>query len=505
MVNANGSNIEITASDTSGTGAAQLYSNVLPEFFRSVGASYTKTMASKEETDTWNNPTNTPESRWRFAAPLGLRMTNIASVQFFHFPPLRLVETSQDYLCDPVPYRWQQLTVMNQIAYLQGKFQANPEAYETIVDSKPIAAPDNAGKYISRVPEKYFTEYQQDLVNLWLTTNRITPGVDHSYTIPIVVLGIQPMATFEDVFGANLSALSTQTVPCTKEGEHGPMTAVLGAGHPYRFYVAAQLNTAAKGLASGGIGGGLFGPMKEMSQLVMMEDLIAAGWQVAMAEDPSANADQVLADVYKFWTDPAQKKTINALVLHQGSYVTTSEAGKFGFTVSWADALNYCTTNSDPFSYKCQTRIHSNTNANARAAIVLQESCFRWLERSRRISTRRIPSDRIDSSDGRSSKCRRQERSMTSAGACLEFACQSMQLVEFRFTRTYCRHRLHADDVVATSMLYTSALRRFSELSSASVSCVVKGKQIESSFSHFANVSGDVDRVTNKRPKQATS
>src|SRR5205823_1550959 len=100
---------------------------------------------------------------WRFFLPLGMPLLNQRSLQFFHYPPIRLLETMQDYLNDPVPVRWEELLAANGVAA-----EAERPLYEAVVDATPIAAPDDQGTQtlpdgttVHLIPIDYFHEYQK--------------------------------------------------------------------------------------------------------------------------------------------------------------------------------------------------------------------------------------------------------------------------------------------------------------------------------------------------------
>ena len=51
--------------------------------------------------------------KWRFFLPLGMPVLRQRTLQFFHYPPLRLLDPMQDYLNDPVPARLMELQKAN--------------------------------------------------------------------------------------------------------------------------------------------------------------------------------------------------------------------------------------------------------------------------------------------------------------------------------------------------------------------------------------------------------
>ena len=179
--------------------------------------------------------------KWRFFLPLGLPMVKQKSLQFFHYPPIRLLNPMQDYLQDPVPVRWEELLMANGLIT-----KAQTRFYETVIDATPIAAPDDQGSKVPKnkdkfkyglIPIEYFTQYQKDLVELLLNDS----AFDSEFTIPIVIYGKHPREEFETVFlkdtdqklGINKVAIA-EIIP-------GKKTAVLAANHPYRFYAQGQI------------------------------------------------------------------------------------------------------------------------------------------------------------------------------------------------------------------------------------------------------------------------
>ncbi len=170
---------------------AQAYSDVVPKFLAIGADAWHKVIPRLKSNGQWD-PHNT--GKWHFFMPHGLPMLSQLSLQFFHYPPVRLLE-QQDYLADPVPYRWEQLleTV--------GIDADNAPLYERVIDGAPIAAPDDQGIFI---PIDAFADYQTAMVKLMLE-QMTAPGA--TFTPPVVVFGIPAMARFEKLFGVNLDIL----------------------------------------------------------------------------------------------------------------------------------------------------------------------------------------------------------------------------------------------------------------------------------------------------------
>ena len=265
---------------------------------------------------------------WRLFLPLGLPMLNQRSLQFFHFPPERLLNYYQDYLQDPVPKRWEELLMANCVP-------ANEVTlYEAIIDGAPIAAPDDAGPTI---PIEAFGDYQRAQVRLLINPEQPLR------TIPIVVYGVPAMATFERLFQVNLDVLVPQVA---KNLYPYKETAVLGANHPYHFFAQAQIDPQ----KNRWVGSGQLGPGCRGAQILMVQDLIAACWQVAMANAPATNPGAQLNECTSTWTQPAKANQVCAYVRRQGSLKYDDPQGyKFSFPTSLDDAGKFCrVNNNDP-------------------------------------------------------------------------------------------------------------------------------------------------------------
>ena len=259
------------------------------------------------------DPQNT--GKWRFFLPYGMSMINLKSLNFFHYPPMRLLDQMRDYLDDPVPFRVIELLEANGVANEQEAL-----LHSTVMDGAPIAAPDNQGTFyhpgpydpkkypaVHLIPIDYLHDYQKKMVNLLLNTS----PCNENYTIPIVVYGAPARRVFSEIYNLDLGkkkfdpldTLSTEIIP-------GKQTAVMGSGHPYAFYMQVQAE----------IGSGSIVPYKwDHAVKTMITDLIIQGWKVKMFKDPTQDPKDVLDACEKYWNADEQKIKVNTLVLHQGS------------------------------------------------------------------------------------------------------------------------------------------------------------------------------------------
>lgn len=282
------------------------------------------------DNNVWD-PQNT--GKWRFFLPWGMAMINQQSLNFFHYPPLRLLEGTQDYLDDPVPVRLKELMAANGATSVEEQ-----NLHSTVMDGAPIAAPDDQGtQYVDGIPVhlipiQHFVDYQLAQITLLLNTSQVDPG----YTVPMVVYGGPAKDQFQKLFGQELKTMQTLTI----EIQPGLKTHVIGANHPYAFYAVIQTS----------VGSGKINPANCHSGVEMMiKDLIVVGWQLKMAEDPTQDPTTVLNDLTAYWNDTAQAAKVCQLVQHEASlfYPDPGDLAKFQFDVSMDAAAAYCSNHGN--------------------------------------------------------------------------------------------------------------------------------------------------------------
>lgn len=320
------------------------YGNRLPQFLNNGWDALGVIDKLKAETKTWPkglaiptedkvwDPQNT--GKWRFFLPLGMAMIRQRALNFFHYPPVRLLDTMRDYLADPVPVRLIELWEANgveseEVAWL----------YSTVMDGAPIAAPDDQGtQYIEGqppvhlIPIESFHDYQRAQVNLLLNTS----SVNEDYTVPVVVYGAPARAVFQQLYGKKLHGNQATTV----EMIPGKKTAVIASGHPYRFYAEAQINEA----TGADVGSGEIVPANCAEAVkIMVDDLIIAGWLCRMVKDPTQDPKPVLDACRDYWESPDQAAQVCALVRHEGSLLYPDPSSlKFEFGVTMNEAADIC-------------------------------------------------------------------------------------------------------------------------------------------------------------------
>lgn len=301
------------------------YMEVMPNFLKIGNDALTQVVPKIKADGKWNPHPNPGDPDWEFFLPHGLPMINFITVQFFHYPPYRLLKL-RSYLDDPVPVRW------GELLHAAGAVTEVVNKYQRFLDACPIAADDSQGAYM---PVSYFKDYQEDMLKLFLEARPTT----NNTTVPVLVFGIPAMAQFEHIFFANLDIL----VPQVAHIIPGLNTPCLGATHPYHFYAQAQIDVGENKT----IGDGSMGRGCELAQVLMQQDLIAAYWQVQMGNNPSAGVGDTLFNATTWALGNNMKQTVCALTRHQGSLQYPPdyrETFKFSFNVDYPEpAMSFCT------------------------------------------------------------------------------------------------------------------------------------------------------------------
>ncbi|GAB2863046.1 hypothetical protein GCM10027277_34620 [Pseudoduganella ginsengisoli] len=252
------------------------------------------TIPKLRELGMWDPLPRAPNAKpWRPFLGIGLPLVNQKAVQFFHYPPIRLLEGTQNYLADPVPTRWEHLLWVN------GVERDGVSLYESVIDCAPIAADDDQGSGpFAHIPPTvpYFSQYQADQLRALLERGRSEFGV----TPPVVAYGGKAVPQFNKLFGTNLS--TAQSAAVTGNVIPGRRTAVLGTGHPYNFYYQAQQARHDDDPAHYYVGNGHLTPevaergsaAREKVVRIAVDDLVAARWQIRMAAQPDADPVDML-------------------------------------------------------------------------------------------------------------------------------------------------------------------------------------------------------------------
>ncbi|HEX5386845.1 MAG TPA: hypothetical protein VFW66_09115 [Gemmatimonadales bacterium] len=308
------------------SGDLLVYTKRLPQFLKNGWGALSTDIPAIKAANLWDPQNN----GWRFMLPWGMAMVRHRALQLFHFPPMNLLDPSRDYLDDAVPVRCDELLQANGVTARE-----DLDLLSRVIDCVPIAAGDDQGTYISPTvtPTDYFADYQKGQIALLLNLAASNPA----FTVPLVVYGGPAKTVFQELFGVTLGvnqAVMVEILP-------GVGTPVLGANHPYYFFAQAQ------GFDTVGDGKMIAADCPTAQQL-MVQDLIAARWLAAMANDPSQNPQAVLSACTSYWNDPAQAGAVCAMVQHEGSlYYANGTPADFSFPVSLEQGAAFCQANGN--------------------------------------------------------------------------------------------------------------------------------------------------------------
>jgi hypothetical protein len=235
----------------------------------------------------------------QFLLPFGLAMANVRSVQLLHYPPTETF-SYMDYLYSPTNIRWECLLVQN------GIDPAEIPLLERIVDVVPIAADGGNSSGIDPYNDA-FIDYGKAQIRNFLQTSA------GGFTAPLVAYG-NPVSNwlwsaFRDQIAAQLQATGTDNPLrvlslVTLDIVEGARTPVLCANHPskYLYYSSVPLADTSKP-----------GEGKYASPVtVMRQDLVAAGWQCAMAKEWNRDAAETLALMNERWAADADVERVIA-------------------------------------------------------------------------------------------------------------------------------------------------------------------------------------------------
>lgn len=236
----------------------------------------------------------------QFQLPFGLAMANVKSVQLFHFPPSETSSYS-DYLYSPTNRRWEALLIEN-------KFDGRERTLlERIIDLVPIAAAGGAGKEIDKYNSDFTPYVRHQLTNFL--------GGHATHTPPVIAMGAPARDWLRTAYKvkkrlAPLSLLTLEILP-------GRQTHILCANHPSQYLYdtslplsdAHKLNHDARWDEAKESASAAASPSP---YTIMHQDLIAAGWQAAMARDWTADPAATLREVSKRWTEADVKQVMRS-------------------------------------------------------------------------------------------------------------------------------------------------------------------------------------------------
>ena len=128
----------------------QEYETRLPQFLANGWNALSKAIPRVKKDGRWDPDPDSTSSHhpWRFFMPHGMAMLRQRALLFFHYPPIRLLDTNQDYLDDPVPVRCEELLTAN------GAARSDLPLFNTVMDATPIGAEDDQGSKKSSKGQK---------------------------------------------------------------------------------------------------------------------------------------------------------------------------------------------------------------------------------------------------------------------------------------------------------------------------------------------------------------
>jgi hypothetical protein len=233
-----------------------------------------------------------------FLPPFGLAISKAKAVQLLHYPPNETLEF-WDYLYSPTNRRWETLLCYN------GGFNGQEYLLESIVDIVPVCADGGkAGTEALRPWTEHqpggtaFGDYIQVMLSL-LLRNSITA----KSTAPIVAFGSPVLHWLEEIYKPvdispivenrieKLQALSLFKEAIVNEESSTP---ILCANHPAKFFYYKT-------------------DQKDAFKSILLQDLIAARWQIKMAQNPDFDPADTLKEAWEYWNSGKQAKNLELI------------------------------------------------------------------------------------------------------------------------------------------------------------------------------------------------
>ncbi len=207
----------------------------------------------------------------QFILPWGLALAKVKSVQMLHFPPIEAYIYS-DYIFSPTNRRWENLLGYN------GLDSQDFPKMESIVDCVPIGAPGGDTQGIAPF-NQIFAPYIKKMLQARLTS-------DGYKTQPVVACGSPVHDLLQVMFSDQIKCKpNTLDVLKIKLYDDDTITPFIIANHPSQYLYYTDK------------------PFSEEKKNILMQDLIATGWQARMAENFNGTSEEVLEALKTYWTD----------------------------------------------------------------------------------------------------------------------------------------------------------------------------------------------------------
>lgn len=207
----------------------------------------------------------------QFMLPWGLSLAKVKSVQMLHFPPIEAFIYS-DYIFSPTNRRWENLLGYNDFN------PADFPKFESIVDCVPIGAPGGDMQGIEPFNDT-FAPYVKKMLQARLTS-------DGYHTQPVVACGSPVHDLLQKLFPDQIPEKpKTLSVLKLKLYDDDTITPFLIANHPSQYLYYTNK------------------PYSDEKREILMQDLIATGWQARMTENFNGRSEEILESLNVFWTD----------------------------------------------------------------------------------------------------------------------------------------------------------------------------------------------------------
>lgn len=293
------------------------YATVHPAFLDSEHAAQARrgVEACKAREGCWDPHPQAGEP-WTLFLPLGLPLASQRTVLFLDYPPIPAL-TGQDYLENYTMCRWGRI--------MGAAGAENPDAFQTIVDARPIAAPGTGQTGYLPDPVEWFDDrtgpggdYLRPMLRLLATQP------DESR--PVAVFGADARRTWARMIGRDtvrvLDTGSTSLAP------DAPATPWIATNHPdVTSYNCCPDNPSEK------CGRGSRNLIEDEEK-----DFVSACWLITMAEDPGASPEGVRKQCEDRWSGKPSAEDRQSLCIQAKLDTNAPEAACDSFTEAW----NYC-------------------------------------------------------------------------------------------------------------------------------------------------------------------
>ncbi len=304
----------------------ELYRKVHPAFLdaKHAGQALLGVQACKETKDCWD-PEKSKTAPWAPFLPLGLPMAAQKTVLFLDYPPVPAIE-GMDYLNNFTMCRWARV--------LGAAGADNPEAYETIVDARPIVAAGS--NEAAQLPDalKYFAnsagagDYLAPMLELLSNPG----GGDKA--LPVAIMGRQARTTWGNLVKAKDIPVGILEADASVLGDSGLLVPWIGCNHPDVTSYGCCKEDA--GCAAG-------------DQDLMeneAKDFVVACWLMAMAQADPKDPKVVLGECEDRWVNKVRPEDALTLCIQEklDDNIIPSRCK------TWAGAWAFCSAQN---SYAC--------------------------------------------------------------------------------------------------------------------------------------------------------